>query len=109
MPLMNKPIAYERMGKLDEALEGYQKFMEVFPDDAEGFYGIGRIYHLKGDYENGLDHMMKAYVMYNKEKSPYARDAEANLGIMYRELKQKSQLELFDRMAKKNNIQIGGE
>jgi len=107
MPLMNIPIAYALMNDYEKAIEGYLKFMEVFPDDPEGFYGIGRIYHVQGDYENALDNMMKSYVMYNEIESPYARDAESNLSLFYRELKEKGQLDLFTRMAKKHKIEIG--
>ncbi len=106
MPLMNKPIAYALMGDHENAIKGYEHFIEVFPDDPEGYYGIGRIYHLQGDYENALDTTMKAYLMYNAIKSPYARDAEHNLSLFYKELKAKDQLDLFNKMAEKHNIKI---
>ena len=107
MPLMNKPIAYALMKDYEKSIEGYLKFIEIFPDDPEGFYGIGRIYHALGDYENALDNMMKSYVMYNEIESPYARDAESNLSLFYKELKEKDQLELFTKMAKKHKIELG--
>jgi tetratricopeptide (TPR) repeat protein len=107
MPLMNIPIAYALMNDYKKSIEGYLRFIEVFPDDPEGFYGIGRIYHLLGDYENAVDNMMKSYVMYNEIESPYARDAESNLSLFYRELKEKGELDLFTRMAKKHKIDIG--
>lgn len=107
MPLMNIPIAYALMKDYEKSIDGYLKFIEVFPDDPEGFYGIGRIYHIQGDYEKALDNMMKSYVMYNEIESPYARDAESNLSLFYRELKEKDQLDLFTRMAKKHKIEIG--
>lgn len=107
MPLMNIPIAYALLEDYDKSIEGYLKFMTIFPEDPEGFYGIGRIYHLKGDYEKALDNMMKAFVMYNEAGSPYARDAETNLGLFYRELKAQNKLDLFKRMAKKHKIEIG--
>jgi hypothetical protein len=62
------------------------------------------MYHNKGDYENALDNTMKAYVLYNEISSPYARDAESNLELFYRELKEKGQLDLFKKIAKKHNI-----
>ncbi|MBL4663695.1 MAG: tetratricopeptide repeat protein, partial [Flavobacteriaceae bacterium] len=107
MPLLNKPIAYALMEDYQSSIEGYLEFIDVFPDDPEGFYGIGRIYHVLGDYENALDNMMKSYVLYNEIESPYARDAEANLSLFYKELKEKNQLDLFTRLAKKYKIEIG--
>lgn len=106
MPLTNKPIAYALLGDLDKAIEGYQEYINLFPDDPEGYYGVGRIYHVKGDYENALDVTMKAYIMYKEIQSPYIRDAEANLSLYYGELKKKNKLEIWNKMAKKYNIQI---
>lgn len=106
VPLMNKPVAYQLMGEFDKAIEGYEDFIEIYPTDPEGFYGMGRIYYDKGDYENALDNMMKAFNMYNEISSPYARDAETIIVLFYGEMKEKGQLELFHRMAKKHDINI---
>lgn len=106
MPLTNKPIAYALLGDLDKAIEGYQAYITIFPEDPEGYYGVGRIYHAKGDYENALDVTMKAYLLYKKIQSPYVRDAEANLSLYYRELKEQNKLEIWNKMAKKHKIQI---
>ena len=106
MPLMNIPIAYEYLKDYKEAIKTYKDFIKVFPNDPEGLYGIGRIYHLEGDYENALDNTMKAFILYNEINSPYARDAENNINIFYSELKEKNQLDLFKKMAKKYNIKF---
>ena len=106
MPLMNKPIAFELMGNIDQAIVGYEKFIEVFPEDPEGLYGIGRMYHLKGDYEQALESTIQALIGYSKINSPYVNDAKANLGLYYRELKEKGQIEVWDTFAKKYNINV---
>lgn len=106
MPLTNKPIAYALLGNLDKAIEGYQDYIALFPEDPEGYYGVGRIYHAKGDYENALDVTMKAFILYKEIQSPYVRDAEANLSMYYRELKEKDKLEIWNKMVKKYKIQI---
>ncbi|MFC4633808.1 tetratricopeptide repeat protein [Dokdonia ponticola] len=106
MPLTNKPIAYAMLGNLDKAIEAYQDYITLFPEDPEGYYGIGRIYHAKGDYENALDATMNAYILYKKIQSPYVRDAEANLSMYYGELKEKNKLDIWNKAAKKYNIQI---
>ncbi len=106
MPLTNKPIAYAMLGNLDKAIEGYQDYIALFPEDPEGYYGIGRIYHAKGDYENTLDATMNAYILYKEIQSPYVRDAEANLSLYYGELKEKNKLDIWNKVAKKYNIQI---
>lgn len=106
MPLMNLPIAYSLKGDIDKAIEGYIKFNQVFPDDPEGQYGIGRMYHAKGDYEAALESMAQALLGYKNINSPYAQDAEDNLGLYYAELKEKDQLEIWNVFAKKYNIKL---
>lgn len=106
MPLVNKPVAYELMGDIPNAIKGYQNFIAIYPNDPEGYYGIGRLHHTNGDYENALDATMKAFNLYTEMKSPYARDAERNLAIFYNELEKKNQTDLFLQIAKKHNINI---
>lgn len=105
MPLMNKPVAYEKLKDYQAAIESYQAFVDVYPDDPEGFYGLGRMYFNLDDMENALDNMMSAFTKYNAINSPYARDAEQTLSIFYQRLKEKDQIEIFERLAKKHDIQ----
>lgn len=106
MPLLNTPIAYEYMKEYDKALEGFQRFVKTFEDDPEGYYGSGRMYMVMKNYEPALDNIMKAFVMYNQENSPYARDAEARLGELYQILNENNNLELFFKLAEKHDIQV---
>ena len=106
VPLMNIPVAYEYLKEYEKAITGYENFMKVFPGDPEGYYGLGRIYHLQGDYENALENMCKAYLIYKELNSPYIRDAGQNIALFYNELKQQNRLDIFEKAAKKYNIQI---
>ena len=106
VPLMNKPIAYLLLEDYDNALIGYKAFIDVFPEDAEGYYGIGRVYHVIGDYENAIETMIQALIKYNAISSPYARDAEDNLSLFYNELKDRNEIERFTKIAEKYNLKI---
>ena len=106
VPLMNIPVAYQYLKDYKKAIAGYKNFIAVFPNDPEGYYGISRIYFMDGDYENALENMCKAYFMYQELKSPYIRDAEQNIALFYDELKKKDKLDIFEKVAKKYNIQI---
>ncbi len=106
MPLQNKALAYLLMGDRDKAIEAYNAFSENYPDDPEGYYGSARVYAEKEDLENALDHMMHALVLYNKQGSPYARDAEANLVQYYGFLEANDNLALFEKVAEKYNIKF---
>ena len=106
MPLINIAYAHEFKGDFDSAIEAMNNYIEIYPDEAEGYYGRARLYHKEQDYRSALDDMMKAYTLYNKVGSPYARDAESNLGLFYRELEEQNSLDLFFEMAKKHDIKV---
>lgn len=106
MPLMNIPVAYGMMKDNENAIKTYKELIAVYPDDPEGYYGIGRIYHTTEDYENALENMIKAYMLYKEQNSPYIHDAESNISQFYSDMKEKGQLEIFNRIAEKYNIKI---
>lgn len=106
MPLMNIPVAYEYLNDYDNAILAYKKFSEIYPKDPEGFYGIGRMYHVKGNYNDALENTFKSYLLYKEMQSPYVKDAERNIAIFYNEMKDKGMLETFNKIAEKYNIKI---
>ncbi|WP_222982744.1 tetratricopeptide repeat protein [Flagellimonas meishanensis] len=106
MPLINIAYAYEYNKDYDEAINAMNNYIHIYPNEGEGYYGRGRLYHIKGDYEQALDDTIKAYLMYSEINSPYARDAEYNISLFYNELKEAERLEVFDKIAKRYNLQI---
>lgn len=106
MPLINIAYAYEFKEEYDNAISAMNNYIRIYPKEAEGYYGRGRLFHLKGDYENALDDTMNAYLKYIDAGSPYARDAEKNLGMFYNELEEAGKIDLFEKIAKKYNIKI---
>ena len=60
----------------------------------------------KKEYELAVDNMMQAYLLYTEIGSPYKKDAEKNLSIMYNVLEEKGKLDIFKAAARKNNINI---
>jgi tetratricopeptide (TPR) repeat protein len=105
MPLQNIAVAYTYKKDYPEAIKAYEKLAEVNKDNAEVYYGLGRLYtfNLK-DYEKGLDNMCKAYNLYIAQKSPYRTDAEKNIQAIYTELKAQKQEDKFYEILKANNI-----
>lgn len=104
-PLQNIPVIYELKKDYSKAIEGYKKFLQYFPDDAEAYYGMGRIsITYTNDLENGVDFMCKAYNIYIKEKSPYSNDAQKNIAYAYQKMKEQGKEELFFKILKENNI-----
>lgn len=106
MPLMNIGVAYEKLGQYDNAIKYYNKYKKLYKNDPEAPYGLGRMYFEKKQYMPAVDNMMQAYRLYIKIDSPYKQDAEANLGVMYRALKEEGKLNIFKAAAKKNKIEL---
>jgi len=106
MPLMNIALTYGFLKDYDKAKKAYRQYGKVFENDPETYFGLGRIYTIEGDFENGLDNMMQAYVLYIKMNSPYKLDAEKLIVVIAKELKKKNQLDVVKRLSKKYNIQL---
>lgn len=106
-PLQNIPVIYELKKDYDKALISYDNFLKYYPDDAEGFYGQGRILIIyKEDMEKGLDKMCKAFLIYKKEGSPYRVDAEKNIAYVYSVMKKAGKEDAFNKILADNNISI---
>lgn len=104
VPIQNMAVAYEYLKDYKSAAQTYMILVEYYPEDAEGYYGAGRSYFANGDYENGLEYMFQAYLLYKQSNSPYIHDAETNIVSFYNDLKTKNELAIFDKVAKKYNI-----
>ncbi len=64
------------------------------------------MYHVKGNYKGAVESMFQAYIGYKEIKSPYIQDAEKNISIFYKEMKEKGMLDIFNEIAKKYNVTI---
>ncbi|WP_460220470.1 tetratricopeptide repeat protein [Psychroserpens sp. MEBiC05023] len=109
MPLMNIAVAYSLKNDLTNALKSYQNYKNIYKDDPEGYYGMGRILYFQKDYEPALENMINAYYLYLEMESPYNLDAQKHIGFIYNEMKELGQLEAFNRIAKENKLQVNIE
>ncbi len=104
-PLQNIPVAYEYKKEYDKALDAYLNILKYYPDDAEAYYGAGRIYaYFKVDLEKSLQYICKCYNIYTNTKSPYRVDAEKQISYLYGKMKADGKEELFYKILKDNNI-----
>jgi tetratricopeptide (TPR) repeat protein len=104
--LQNKAIAYEYLKDYKKASATYEKFVTLHPENPEGYFGAGRTFYQVEEYYKGVDCMIKAYQMYKKVQSPYVADAEKTLGSFYNDLKAKGKLDIFQKAAKDNNVDL---
>ncbi len=95
MPLMNIAVAYQLNNQLKEAKEAYKVYRNYYKDDPESFYGLGRIQFFEKDYKSALENMIQAFFLYKSMNSPYYKDAERHILLIYEEYKKQDNLEAF--------------
>ena len=106
LPLLNIAITYNLNKQYEEAIVYYQKFIDFYQDDPEGYYGLGLILYTQDKQEEGLDNLIRAYTIYTAQNSPYRADAAKKIGYMYKDLKNKDQLDIFHKVADKYNLKV---
>lgn len=106
LAMINSAVVYNLQNKPEKAILSYKTFISIYPEDPEGYYGLGLIEYTSGQLESGLDNLVHSYVLYNKKKSPYRTDAAGKIGYIYNDLKSKNKTDIFDRVIKKYDLKI---
>ncbi len=86
MSVQNIPIVYEYMKKPEMALESYNKLTRSQPDNAEGYFGKGRILATMGKTTPSLHSICQAYNIYKKTNNPYRADAEKMMAYLHSDI-----------------------
>jgi tetratricopeptide (TPR) repeat protein len=71
--------------KLDEAEALFGRMIELDPQAAAGYFGLGRVKAQRGDYEKAVEYLNQA-----KDRAPTSEDVLQQLGLAYRRLAQVS-------------------
>ena len=83
VPFMNLAVVYRLQNRLNEALDLYKIVIQLDQNDPEGYYGIGELFYMVGDYRNAIPFFDKSIELYNIVNSPYVYDAYFYRGMMY--------------------------
>ena len=84
-------------GQYEAAIKGFNKSIELNPDDAKAYYELGVAKQKRGDYEEAKQHYQKVI----NRKPDYA-EAYYNLGVVYSHLNNyKVALDYFDKAIRK--------
>ncbi|MDR6157316.1 tetratricopeptide (TPR) repeat protein [Chryseobacterium sp. SLBN-27] len=78
----NLAIQFMRFGKVDKAREKYEEMVKYFPDNPEGFYGIGNTSITIGDYDKGIENLKLAEDIY-KKSGKVKDDVTYMYGMLY--------------------------
>jgi tetratricopeptide (TPR) repeat protein len=73
-----KGFEYQNQGNLEQAIEEYQKALELNPDYAQVHTNLGTVYLGKEDYDGAIGHFRKTL-----ELNYYDSKAHYNLGLSY--------------------------
>lgn len=76
----NLAIEFMRLGRVDRAREKYIEMVKYFPQNPEGYYGIGNTSIILGDHDFGLENLKKAEELYNGKMKD---DGRFMYGILY--------------------------
>ncbi|MDZ7613320.1 MAG: tetratricopeptide repeat protein [Flavobacteriaceae bacterium] len=71
LAMINSAVVYNLQNNPEKAIQSYKTYAVNYPEDPEGYYGLGLIEYTNGQPEAGLDNLVHSYVLYNKQKSPY--------------------------------------
>ncbi|MGP8201202.1 MAG: tetratricopeptide repeat protein [Limisphaerales bacterium] len=74
----NLALSYNKQGRLDEAIEQYQKTLQIQPDHAECHYSLGVALAQKGRLEEAITHYQQALQI-----TPGNAKAHLNLGVAF--------------------------
>ena len=59
----NYGVILKGLGKLQEAELSYRKAIEINPDFADAYFNLSLVELLQGDYESGLEHLIKHHML----------------------------------------------
>jgi len=86
----NLGLAFESLGRKDEALASYLRFLKQVPDDHQGNLAAGLLLKQKGDRQQALNYLLKAF----DPKAPDPALAE-ELGNLYLDLGKEDEARKF--------------
>ena len=82
VPFLNLAVVYRLQGRLNDAFQLYRHVTQIYPDDPEGYYGIGEIFFIVGDNENAMTFIDKAINLYIGLNSLLVYDAFYYKGML---------------------------
>jgi len=78
---INIGLAYEKMNRIEKAIDAHERAIFIQPDDPTAYYNLGVLYYQKlKDREKALNYFLKA-----RELNPMEPDVHRFLGSIYRE------------------------
>ena len=74
--MLKDSIEHHRLGRLDEAEEGYRAHLAGQPDDAEALHLLGLLRHQRGASTEAEDLLLRAHALYDRDVNYVVQDGE---------------------------------
>jgi len=74
---INRGVANGKLGKLDDAIQDFEKAKKTNPEKASVYTNIGRAYMLKNDYKKAINYLNEGIKIDNKSIPSYLNRAVA--------------------------------
>lgn len=104
--LMNIALCYRKLNKLQEAFDSYALILHYYPQDPEGFFGMGGILLDVGRYEEALDHLISAHILYRDTNNEYITDSQSLLSLVFKEMEKQGKADIFNQKMKERNVEF---
>lgn len=78
----NLAFASMAIGNVKLARKKYEEIKEAFPDNPEGYYGIGATAIIIGDNKYGIDNTVKAISLYNRKSIPIGSEVYLTMATL---------------------------
>lgn len=103
---VKKPQIHTLTGDNEKAIAGYKLYIKAHPEDPEGYYKIGSLYHKNKEYDKALDNTMKSFVLYKQNESPFSREALRAITLLHHDIKDNNLMHIWDTYSKKYNLTV---
>jgi len=104
--LLNIAATYSYMMDIAHAARYYDQLKFLYPDNPEGSFGMARMLFMAEQYDKALDNLFVAHEMYKKANSPYLKDSEQLMHIIYAKLKELNKTDLMEQKARENHFTL---
>lgn len=106
LALTNAAVIHSLNENYEDAAELYRRLIFYYPDNPEGYFGLGKVYYLMKVYEKALDNIFHVHRMYLELDSDYVADSQKLIDIIVSDLRRMNMIEMVEQKAKEHNIKM---
>lgn len=106
LALLNISYIYSILKDNSKSLKYYSLLKKYYPYNPEGYFGASRSYFYNEQYEESVDNMFIAHILYVENKSNYLEDSNKWMNIVYAKLTKINKIQIFNKYAEKYNISV---